>query len=141
MMPASTITASFGGDSRLNPIEGLVSARRRSPVRFQRGQRNTMTAAEATRQLAGEGTNRSVVFSAMRAVQRSFGTKAAAQLAAIAGCDEKTAQRYFSRKRTPNAETLVAVMRSPVGADFVRATIDDLPRDQRQAFFMRLMNL
>lgn len=80
-------------------------------------------------------TDRSFVKGVMRGARDWFRHKPSVELAAIVGCPLRTAERYFSGDRTPDAVALMKLLRSPYGVRLVQAATRTLPSDQAKAFW------
>ena len=97
------------------------------------GEASAIRAETSTDQSVPAGTDRRVVFSIMQAAKSWFQHKPSVQLAAICGCDVKTAERYFAGDRTPNGEAVIAMLRSEVGVRLVEeATRNLAPSDYKK---------
>lgn len=71
----------------------------------------------------------------MQAARGWWMNKAAAELATIIGCEVRSAERYLAGDRTPDAEAVLAILRSEHGAKLVEAAVADLPADRQRAFW------
>ena len=74
----------------------------------------------------------------MRAARGWFKHKPSMQLAAICGCDVKTAERYFAGDRTPNGEAVIAMLRSEVGVRLVEEATRNLPPKEFEYFWREM---
>ncbi len=67
-----------------------------------------------------------------------FQHKPSVELAQIIGCDVRTAERYFAGDRTPAAEQIFTLLRSPVGALLVEEATRDLPPAEYRKFWSEM---
>lgn len=80
-----------------------------------------MTAGANTIGRGASTTNRSVVFSVMRSARSWFQHKPSVELAAIIGCDVRTAERYFAGERAPDAAAIFAILGTEAGVKLIEA--------------------
>ena len=102
------------------------------------GTSSPVSAATSRDGTVPDGTPTRVVFSVMRAARGWFKHKPSMQLAAICGCDVKTAERYFAGDRTPNGEAVIAMLRSEVGVRLVEEATRNLPPKEFQKFWAEM---
>jgi len=74
----------------------------------------------------------------MRKSRALFGRHPTEKLAALVGCDVRTAERYFARDRAPEAATLVALLRSDIGPRLVEEATRDLPPAEHARFWREM---
>lgn len=83
-------------------------------------------------------TKLSIVRTVMNAARGWWCSKVPAQLAAIIGCDVRSAERYLSGDRTMNASAVFALLRSPVGVKMVEAATAGMPPQDYETFWMEM---
>ena len=102
------------------------------------GESNTLLAETSRDGNVPDGTPTRVVFSVMRAARGWFKHKPSMQLAAICGCDVKTAERLFRGDRAPNGEAVIAMLRSEVGVRLVEEATRDLSPKEFKRFWREM---
>lgn len=71
----------------------------------------------------------------MEAARRWWPHKAAAELAAIIGCDVRSAERYLAGDRTAGAEAVLAILCSDVGDRLITAAVATMPEERQLKFW------
>ena len=95
-----------------------------------------MIEAGATGHLDPERSIRPAISAAMQAVRGLLKNKAAAQLALILDCDEKTARRYFTGERIPEGErSFEMICNARLGPEMLLAATWNLPKREFDEFW------
>lgn len=81
---------------------------------------------------------RSIFPRIMDAARSWWPSKVAVELAAILGCEVRSAERYLAGERTPDAEAVIALIKSTHGVKLIAIVVGDMPSD-RQAIFWKEM--
>lgn len=74
----------------------------------------------------------------MRAARSWWPSKVAEELAAIMGCDVRSAERYLAGDRTPNAEAVLALITSAHGVKLIGLIAADMPPREQAAFWREM---
>lgn len=74
----------------------------------------------------------------MKAARTWWRSHHAAELAAIIGCDVRSAERYLAGHRTADAEAVLALLTSEHGAKLIEAATAGMPADRQAAFWTEM---
>ncbi len=74
----------------------------------------------------------------MRAVRTWWPTKTAEELAAILGCDQRSAARYLAGDRTPSADAVFTLIASRHGAQLIGLIASEMTPERRADFWKEM---
>lgn len=74
----------------------------------------------------------------MEAARSWWPSKAAVELAAILGCDVRSAERYLAGDRTPDANAVIALLNSGHAMKVIAFVANEMPPKQQAAFWKEM---